>query len=391
MEKWVIAVSGGPDSMALLDKMRLKGYECLVAHVNYNMRESSKRDQLIVERYCSKHKLILELLTLPGKKPKGNFQNYARSVRYSFFKELIQKYNANGVMVAHHLDDDLETYIMQKQKKVTGTNIGISREIVIDGIKVFRPLLSESKKSLLEYCEMHGIEFGIDESNLKPTYARNAIRIQLDSMDDGQLQALKTEMQDVRNRAIISRKHLDERLGKLGNKVSQNLFTSSDELRYWLVMNEVNIYNASRAYLNEMMKSFKKGKGMYTFDDMMVYAQYGSVHVHKVVTTHRRFSRLEFGDFGTFKLNQRGTTIESLNLNSSDFPVIVRNPLPGDKIKLRLGSKSVSRFFIDNKIPYGDRKNWIIIENRNRDIVFVVGIGCDIHHYSNNSNLFVIK
>src|SRR5436853_6693631 len=101
---YIVAVSGGPDSMFLLDKMRSGGYNLVVAHVNYQKRTTSTKDQKIVQNYCQKHSLIYEI-HLVKDIPKGNFQEQARRIRYTFFQQLAQKYKTKYIVVAHHFND----------------------------------------------------------------------------------------------------------------------------------------------------------------------------------------------------------------------------------------------------------------------------------------------
>ena len=116
---YILAVSGGPDSMFLLDKMRLEKFNLVVAHVNYKKRESSDYDEKLVKNYCQKHSLPYEVYQLQGSEYNSikNFQDKARRIRYDFCQELAQKYQTKYIVVAHHFDDHLETYLLQKQRK----------------------------------------------------------------------------------------------------------------------------------------------------------------------------------------------------------------------------------------------------------------------------------
>lgn len=116
-DKWVIGVSGGADSMALLDMCRKNEIDCVVAHVNYKKRDSADRDMHGVQNYCEKYNISLEI-KIVTEKEHGNFQEFARNLRYEFYKDIIEKYHCAGVLVAHQLDDVLETYLMQKKKNV---------------------------------------------------------------------------------------------------------------------------------------------------------------------------------------------------------------------------------------------------------------------------------
>ena len=113
---YIVAVSGGPDSLFLLDKMRLEGYNLAVAHVNYQKRESSNYDEKLVKDYCQKYSLPYEIYRQKYNFS-GNFQDKARQVRYNFFQKLANKYHTKYIVIAHHLDDHLETYLLQKKRK----------------------------------------------------------------------------------------------------------------------------------------------------------------------------------------------------------------------------------------------------------------------------------
>src|SRR3954451_15338483 len=116
---YILAVSGGPDSMFLLEKMRLEGFNLVVTHVNYKKRESSDYDENLVRSYCQKYSLLCEVYQFQGSEYSSvsNFQDRARKVRYDFLQKLADKYRTKYIAVAHHLDDHLETYLLQKKRK----------------------------------------------------------------------------------------------------------------------------------------------------------------------------------------------------------------------------------------------------------------------------------
>jgi tRNA(Ile)-lysidine synthase len=116
---YIVAVSGGPDSMFLLDSVRLAGYNFVVAHVNYKKRTDSDFDEKMVRNYCQKYSLNLEVYQFQGSEYNfvSNFQDKARKIRYEFFQKLADKYQTKYIVVAHHLNDHLETYLLQKQRQ----------------------------------------------------------------------------------------------------------------------------------------------------------------------------------------------------------------------------------------------------------------------------------
>ena len=105
---WLAAVSGGADSMAMLDLCRRSGVRLHVAHVNYHKRESAMRDQRLCEEYCSRYAIPLHCLYAQNRTA-DNFQAEARRERYAFFAALCSEHSLSGVIVAHQQDDVLET------------------------------------------------------------------------------------------------------------------------------------------------------------------------------------------------------------------------------------------------------------------------------------------
>ena len=123
----LIGVSGGPDSMALLDMMKDR-YEVYVAHVNYHHRDTALRDDVSVEDSCTKYDIPYfkkDYVEVEG----GNFQENARIFIYEFYKEIIDKYDLECVMLAHHKDDLIETYLMQKKRNSHVYYYGLKRSV----------------------------------------------------------------------------------------------------------------------------------------------------------------------------------------------------------------------------------------------------------------------
>jgi tRNA(Ile)-lysidine synthase len=180
MPKYIAAVSGGPDSMALLHMYRKQ--IIAVCHVNYQKRENANRDMLIVEQFCQQENIPIEKLIVTTEKytyyyqKYKNFQNIARKIRYDFFIENATKYQVNTVLMGHNKDDCLETAIFQIKRKSKSLYLGIESKGKYQNLNIYRPLLNKWKNELLVYCEMNHIPYGIDETNTSDIYERNRIR-----------------------------------------------------------------------------------------------------------------------------------------------------------------------------------------------------------------------
>lgn len=172
---FIIGVSGGPDSMCLLYVLKKMSVDVLVVHINYGKRgKESDKDAELVEQMAFQWGFDCQILSVDPEEAEGkNFQQWARSVRYDIFRALAAEYDTDGIAVAHHQDDQIET-ILQKQFRGAGL-AGWTGMSVWDG-EIFRPLLHTSRKEIEKYIEQENIPFRIDRSNLKSGFARNFLR-----------------------------------------------------------------------------------------------------------------------------------------------------------------------------------------------------------------------
>lgn len=174
---YLLAISGGPDSMFLLNWYKKK--KVVVAHVNYHKREDSDNDENIVREFCLKHSIPFEVLNVT-EKPEGNFQDWAREIRYTFFKEVYDKYKCDALLMAHHKDDFLETALMQQRSNREPKYYGIRKTNEIKGMNIVRPFIKMYwKDQILEQLAKDNIKYATDYTNALPEFERNKIRLEL--------------------------------------------------------------------------------------------------------------------------------------------------------------------------------------------------------------------
>lgn len=179
-ENVVCAISGGPDSMCLLDLLvKLKNkykFNIVCAHVNHNMRIESDEEEVFVKKYCLDNDVIFEYMKITNYND-DNFHACARNIRYDFFETLIKKYNSKFLFTAHHGDDLMETVLMRIMRGSTLKGYGgFSRISNKNNYKVVRPLITLTKKEIEEYDIENNIPYAIDKSNFKDVYTRNRYR-----------------------------------------------------------------------------------------------------------------------------------------------------------------------------------------------------------------------
>lgn len=171
----LLAFSGGIDSVALFFLLKEQNIEFDIAIVDYSLREQSK-DEVAYAKELSQ-KFTLKCYEFKAPKIEKNFEHTARSIRYNFFKELVDKYNYENLITAHHLGDKLEWFLMQLTK---GSGLlelfGMQSIEKRDTYTIIRPLLDHTKDELLSYLKAKKITYFVDESNFDENYKRNYFR-----------------------------------------------------------------------------------------------------------------------------------------------------------------------------------------------------------------------
>lgn len=177
-KKILLAVSGGIDSMVLADIFRVSNLDFAVAHCNFKLRDiESDLDQKFVEDYFTKHAVPFFTTSFDTKAFAKDFkfstQIAARKLRYEYFYELIQSESFDFVATAHHLDDSIETFLINLSR---GTGLDGLTGIPLENDKIIRPLLNFSRLEIENYANENKIEWREDASNATDYYIRNKIR-----------------------------------------------------------------------------------------------------------------------------------------------------------------------------------------------------------------------
>ena len=185
-DKIVVGVSGGPDSLTLLtllNKYKSKfNYEIIVAHVNHLIRKDSTDDEQFVENYCKKNgiKFYCKRVNVQeiAKQQKKGEEEVGRNERYKFFDEICEKENANKIAIAHNMNDNAETMILNL---IRGTGLN-----GLEGIqpsqynnRFIRPLINCNRNEIEDFCKENNLEPRIDSTNKENIYKRNIIRNKL--------------------------------------------------------------------------------------------------------------------------------------------------------------------------------------------------------------------
>lgn len=172
---FIVGVSGGMDSMALLSVFKQLELPVLVSHVNYGKRgKASEGDEALVQEVAERWGMEWESSTLDPSEAEGkNFQQWARQARYDIFYRQLKERGAQGIALAHHRDDQIETVL---QKLFRGAGLESWGGMDVWDRKLFRPLLRVSRNQIEQYVKEQDIPYRTDASNLTSDFARNFLR-----------------------------------------------------------------------------------------------------------------------------------------------------------------------------------------------------------------------
>ncbi len=390
-QSYLLAVSGGADSMVLAYCFKEAGIKFQVAHINYKLRgEDSELDQKTVEDFCKKHDIQFHLYSVSEKdrKPEHSIQLWARELRYDFFKQVQKNENLEFLVTAHHLNDQLETFIINLSK-AAGIN-GLSG-IPANSNRILRPLLPFSKEDVYAFAKENGIEYREDLSNRKNDYLRNKIR------------------NKVVPKLLETNDHFLENFRKSSSYLNQTKDFVQQQIRE--IEKRITVFNPSHKILSkdqlsresdfvkfeilkkygfdqekEIPKIFNAENGSLFFSkDYRLTVNYDELVLNK--KTDHNVSKEEEEEIILIKesdLSQNQTALNLENIMAIEeinksfewdfdirklrFPLRLRRPEEGDEFYPSgfSGKKKVSKFFRDEKLSILARqKIWILADGEN--------------------------
>ncbi|MBP6576455.1 MAG: tRNA lysidine(34) synthetase TilS [Chryseobacterium sp.] len=390
---YLLAVSGGVDSMVLADLFQVSGLKFQVAHINYHLRnEDSNLDQKLVSDFCERYQIPFHLyeVSAEDQKPENSIQNWARELRYQFFRKIQKEQNLEYLVTAHHLNDQLETFIINLSK-ASGIK-GLSG-IPANDNNIIRPLLNFSKEEIYEFAEENNVEFREDKSNQKTDYLRNKVRHnvvpELEKINDDFLQNFSKSMEilnqtkDVLNdlinekitgfktnietgQTIIDKEKFSKesdlilfeilkRFGFNDEKEMQKIFTTQTGSSFFNSEYQLTI-NRNELILNQKLEV---GRGKMEDEEIALEIVENEILIPQNVQNEIR----EFGNCN-WKIDE----------NKIKLPLKLRKKQEGDVFFPigMIGKKKVSKFFKDEKISIlAKQKIWLLCD-ANEQIVGIL-------------------
>ena len=417
----VLGLSGGPDSMCLLDILRHlnKDITIIAVHINHNIRKESIKELDFINDYCKKNNITLETTTFDKK---GKDIDYSeaelREKRYNYFETIINKYKANYLLTAHHGDDLIETILMRITR---GSDIkGYSGFQTITNkkdYKILKPLVYSTKEEILEYLKDNNIPFVEDKSNESDKYTRNRYRHNI-------LPALKEENKSIHlkylkfsNELIKYQEYMDRVVDKeLSKRFNNNIlditnYESIDSLVLENILKKVldynyidNLYLVSDKHINYILELIKNNKPNISInlpDNLTIKKEY-----NKLIITRNNNSNEDYNilleDNTILPNNKTISYIEDIDNNSNyitrlnskelSLPLFVRNRKEGDKmiVKNMNNAKKIKDIFIDSKLSKSKRDNQPIVVDSKGNIIWLPGLKKSKFDKAKNENYDII-
>ncbi len=177
-DRVLLAVSGGVDSMVMLDLFLRSNYNFAIAHCNFHLRgEESLRDEYFVRKFAQNNNIQIFVQDFDTysymEKEKKSLEMSARDLRYDWFNKILKENNFNCIATAHHSDDSAETFVINLLR---GTGIAGLHGILPKSGNIIRPLLFASRRNIKDYADKHNIQFVEDSTNKDNKFTRNKIR-----------------------------------------------------------------------------------------------------------------------------------------------------------------------------------------------------------------------
>ena len=419
---YLVALSGGADSVALLLALKKLGYNIEAAHCNFHLRgEESDRDEDFCKNLCRELDIKLHLAhfdTQTNASLHGiSIEMAARNLRYNYFKALLKDINASAVCVAHHKDDSAETLLLNL---VRGTGIEGLTGIKSKNNRIVRPFLCVRRNEIINYLEQQNQSFVIDSSNLVNDVQRNKIRLdvmpllqtinplvvehlnQTGEYIEEAASILNTALEQMQNRVVLLKTEeqtiIDiERLEKE---------QSSSYLLWYILKN----YGFNAAQIKQISCGLKTSVGrVWESTTHALTINNNKIIVEPLFTCDSKEYRLI--EEGLYHLNSKlsieikkepysidnGFSKDPKNVwidaDKVVFPLSVRLIKEGDRmIPLGMkGSKLISDMLTDTKVSYFDRQRQYVLLNNDQQIIWLLGRRIDDRYKITSSTKTVLK
>ena len=411
VKRLLVAVSGGPDSVVLLDALHREGFSVVVAHCNFHLRgEASDGDAEFVKQLSEKYQVPyyqVDFDTEREARERGvSIEMAARDLRYEWFERVADEADCELIAVAHNADDVVETFFLNLTR---GAGLqGLSGMAELRG-RVVRPLLQVSRKQIMEYVAENELDYRIDATNLETVYTRNKIRHnvvpQLTEINPSFLDTMANNMRFIASAQGIVEAYAAEAYKRVVTEEGERIRFDLKALRECegvdtLLFMWLSRYGFGSDVVMQLYRSLDDiaGKQFYSQTHRLVIGKESlelDVRSEELGVRSEEWeiengeSRVENGelkieisevDIEGFEVVKSGN-VACLDADKLQYPLVLRHWKKGDWFVPfgMKGRKKLSDFFADKKMNIIDKERvWLMVSGD--DIVWVVGHRVDARY-----------
>lgn len=376
-QRVLCAISGGLDSMVMLDLMIRSDIEIAVAHINHNTRgEESDGDHQFVKGYAKSQGIAFFDLTLdPEVKNRPDFQQTARDLRYAFFNEIASKHKYDLIATAHHSDDDVETFFINLLR---GSGLNGLAGIPLDSRNIIRPLKFANRSQIENYASNNEVRFREDSSNKSDKYLRNDLRHNLipilERMNPNARGSIVKSISNIASsssvlKSLILEKYVEQQEGKLTIQKPIEKNEAGVTILYTILAE----YGFNRYQLADLLSSDRISSKVFSKEWMLINESDFYVLIDKEFTTDEDLTLNEIGEYAlsdgrVLSITKSSKLTDAYWFISSPFPLVIRSKKEGDRFRptgMNGKSKSIKKYLTDIKMTTSEKSKALLVVQNN--------------------------
>ncbi|WP_018462286.1 tRNA lysidine(34) synthetase TilS [Segatella paludivivens] len=408
--RYLVALSGGSDSVALLRVMIDLGYSVEAMHCNFHLRgEESDRDEKFCENLCNEQNIPFHRVHFDTKSyaslHKVSIEMAARELRYDYFEKLRTDLSADAILVAHHRDDSVETLLINL---IRGTGLHGLQGISSKNGYIIRPLLDVSRNDIIDYLNSIQQNYVTDSSNNVDDVTRNKIRLniipQLNQINPSASADIAKTANRIRQAACIFdeaiKKCVDEVVVK---KTSLCIYIDIDRLKSmisseYILYSIIHKFSFTPSQIEQISENLDAPSGkIWTSKSHNLLIDRGLIIINSINVDDSQNKIMTIPETGNYYYNEnlefrfsvseinsdfkpsKIAEVVTLDADKVNFPLVIRHIKNADRFVPfgMKGSKLLSDFLTDNKFTLFDKQKQLVIEDNEGNIVWVAGLRTD--------------
>ena len=411
----VVGISGGADSVALLHILVSLGYKCIAAHCNFNLRgDESFRDEQFTIDFTQRLQVPLCKISFETNKyaqeNRLSVEMAARELRYRWFEELLNTYDADAVAVAHHRDDSVETLLINLTR---GSGLTGLTGIKPKNGNVVRPLLCVSREDIYTYIEKNGLEYVTDSSNSSDIYTRNFIRLKVIPLLEEINPSVKASLARTANHLYDASLIYNHSIEEARKVITQNNRLSISALLSFpapatILYEMLKPYGFSRTVCESIFTVLEKDSGKIFYSsthrllkdrsDLLIDVLSGEDNRAYLINLEDDNVDLPVELKPEIVVIKEDYQIEKdrkfayFDFDKLSFPLVLRHWQEGDWFVPfgMKGKKKISDYFSDKKFSLFDKeKTWLLCSGQ--DVIWIVGERTDNRYRIEKTTKRVLK